>query len=367
LTLISQTGCLSFHQASGNKTLKKISTRSRGLWLLNIYVTVLAVCASLAANAAPKSAAKKDPDVLGARGLDLMNQGEYKHAYKFLAEAVESRPGGIGLQYGLGVCAAHIQETEAALNAFTKVIVMTSHNQPMHAKVANLLLTQYRSTPYSCLNHTISPPGLIRWGSDAMPLKIYISDGKELPAKFNQRQLQPDEIKSLYSWVKSPDLMNRLGAAPGYKAEFRQSAANGLGLWEWASKEKVVSFELTNDHRAADVILFWCGTLYNNGATVYLPRTAGAPAIIICSVSGTGSLDKTASDRAIANFVAHEFGHALGLGHSLSQADLMYTNFDGIVDVRQKECTSSDKLTLRALYAIPANTYLNPVVVRKKK
>jgi hypothetical protein len=310
-----------------------------------------------------------DAKLSGARGTELVKKGDYKAALTCFTQAVAANPGEVNNQYGLGLCAAQLRQSALAMSSFSKVVVMTLQNNTLNKQVGQLLSAQYKCAPYSCVNTGISPPGLVRWHSESMPIKVFIADGKALPAQYTDRIISNKELATLDASIKNPQFISTLKPAPSYKSEYRQYANAGLGYWSWAASERLISYEVVGDPRVADVVVFWCENSYNNGATAYTRTAPGGPAVYVllpvsCLPAG---LDHISAKNVVANFMAHEFGRALGLQHSAGDSDVMFADYGVRPDPRARQCSNNDKQTLRTLYSLPAAVYFNSVAPRKTK
>ncbi len=292
-------------------------------------------------------------DLIVAQGIELYKAKQYKAAFEKFSQAEKSKTDSTLIQYYLGMSAMQTQNLVKGRDALAKVAVMTTLNDKMH-KAAAAVLNQYvHCTAYSCLSSDMSVPGVVRWEKAALPLKIYISDGKQLPEIFTNKHVDPGQMKQIIAWSRSGELMQRLSIAPGYNSKYKQFVLDGLKRWDWASRESLIAYQLTDDHTEADVIVFWCKNLFYQGSHTYLNKDG--PALVFLS---TEVFDQNNLPASIAAFSSHEFGHAWGLEHSNNPNDVMYVRPE---ESRARACSESDKLTLRALYSIPAKLYLRSV------
>lgn len=217
-----------------------------------------------------------------------------------------------------------------------------------------------------------SSSGVVRWISDQMPLKVYISNGLTLDnivdpvnnaplCNINNTGKWPDVAAQV---LENPERLQSLPVAEGFLANHYQAALEGISEWKRFENEGLFSFQFSNNPADADIYLFWTkqfragsgfALLYNDirGCTAkwmawYRDVQAGKniqfkPVVIIMrTTDSVGSPKSFAEMKAGA---AHEFGHALGIdGHSTNSNDLMSINYGhGVI-------SNNDAATIRYLY-----------------
>ncbi|MGH7583283.1 MAG: matrixin family metalloprotease [Gemmatimonadales bacterium] len=136
---------------------------------------------------------------------------------------------------------------------------------------------------------------------------------------------------------------------PGWRAAFLSDARAGMTAWE--SNPAGITFREVERPDSADIVVRWALRLPDStqaGVTQVNWGSDGA----IASAGMTLALHRGADTTTIPaerrrDVAAHEFGHALGLGHSGSRDDLMFPAT--LVEAPYPR----DIATLRLLYAVP--------------
>jgi len=168
---------------------------------------------------------------------------------------------------------------------------------------------------------------LIRWADSCMPLRFFIA-----PMRF-------------YSKI-------------GEDYKYKQIVIRALETWQQASRGKV-TFAIVNSLNESQINLDWkrvdrkalghCYFHFDSNNRLYSAE------VKIGISDGIIHQDYMAEDE-VYHTVLHEIGHAIGLGHSPFESDIMYTphKYGSIA------LTAQDKLTLQWLYkfnagAVPAD------------
>ena len=171
----------------------------------------------------------------------------------------------------------------------------------------------------SYLNESVKNGYLLRW--TRMPITVYIA-----PMKFYSKQ--------------------------GEEAAYRRLAEKALKSWEIVS-EGLVKFKLVNSLYDSQINLDWkrvertalghCTYNYDNKMRLY-----GADVSIGLT---DGKVHQAYdSESEVYHTILHEIGHALGLGHSPYESDIMYTPHKyGVVDL-----SDNDIFSIQCLYSFPA-------------
>lgn len=171
----------------------------------------------------------------------------------------------------------------------------------------------------SYLNESVKNGYLLRW--TRMPITVYIA-----PMKFYSKQ--------------------------GEEAAYRRLAEKALKSWEIVS-EGLVKFKLVNSLYDSQINLDWkrvertalghCTYNYDNKMRLY-----GADVSIGLTDGKVHQAYESESE--VYHTILHEIGHALGLGHSPYESDIMYTPHKyGVVDL-----SDNDIFSIQCLYSFPA-------------
>jgi hypothetical protein len=127
----------------------------------------------------------------------------------------------------------------------------------------------------------------------------------------------------------------------------------GIRAWEGVAKRGVPSFEFLDAPSEADILIRWTASTDGYWAIAHTAIMRGRSERLEIDnllITGTWQGGKPAPLDAIRTSVAHEIGHALGIGgHSGSPDDIMYATYDPEV----LGLSARDRATLRRLYAAP--------------
>ena len=179
------------------------------------------------------------------------------------------------------------------------------------------------------LNYGIKNGCLLRWQS--MPLKVFIA-----PMNFYSKQ--------------------------GEDLEYRRLVFKALETWEKAG-EGLISFQLVDNLLSSQINVVWrrvdrkalghCQFDYDSTNRLY-----GAE-VSIGLTDGKIHKDYN-SESEVYHTILHEIGHALGLGHSPYDTDIMYSPHKyGVVDL-----SLNDVFSIQALYSLPASTPIKQIAAK---
>lgn len=217
---------------------------------------------------------------------------------------------------------------------------------------------------------TIPPtvPGSIkrRWLATAFPLRIYVSEGLQLPPGMNGRTLSKPEYATVSQMFKNTDSFRTFPRNSKYTMEDRNNVYGGLAMW---NGERTVPFTQTNSPADADVLVFFTDDLDGNKAGVCAyPYEYRQPNIIQMKIGDKAEYDKEDWNKRERLIAAHEFGHAFGLDHSPDVNDVMYET-EGMSEkdwsgYSARPLSEGDKAALKAQYSKTPGAWLLPVKPR---
>ncbi|MCA9804083.1 MAG: matrixin family metalloprotease [Cyanobacteria bacterium HKST-UBA02] len=293
-----------------------------------------------------------------SKGAELIKKGQYAEAVDFYLKERDRSPGDAQANYYLGLSYIYAGKPEESEDPLSRVVVGSTGGATAHG-AASLLYRYRRIRPYSCVQDSLRPPGLIRWNRKTMPLQIYVSDGRMLPGVFDDLELSPGEHVQVGKWSRNPSFMARLAVSPLYKPIHRQTVMSGYRAWDWAKSEDLIDYAFTGDPTKADLLVFWCNKLRRYDGVTYhppLPKGKNYPTVMFINLRKSQGPTAASYQDIIREVAAHEMGHVLGLLHSPNKEDLMYPEGKGKLAI-----SSGDRTTLRALYHMPADVLLAPV------
>lgn len=302
---------------------------------------------------------KKDPQAMKSLklGAALINQKKFREAEKVLKNACKRTPRNPSLQFYLGVASLYTKQMAQGQKSFCNTVIMTTHKDPWNIKAQSYLAKYFRIRPYPTL---IAHKSLVRWSTQAMPLKIYVTDGRVLPGAMGSKILSRKEYAQVGKWCRNPRFINRLSSSKLYKRSFNNSIYKGVRNWSWAVAERIISYQFTSNFADANVIVFWADSLPKHSGYTYCPgypEQRYSPAVVVMSLKNADS-PRFPAEKHLEAIMTHEFGHVLGLDHSPNKSDIMYQ----VTDPNNYAFSSGDKATLRSLYSVPPDVYFYPVV-----
>lgn len=296
--------------------------------------------------------------------MNLARSGKYDQALKGLGPYADKHPRNKTANYYAGYCKAGLGDVVGAKEYMGRVLVAATPGSSFHTRAVTFFRQNARTfnrvSPFSC----VAEGKLIRWKKSKKPLKVFVSNGWQLPSGYGQGSANANSLQKLQRQLSSNNYRRGMRACPGFIPEMRNYAIWALGQWEFVKKEGIFDYELVKDPRVADIYVFWAPTLPGKaGFTSY--TFPGNIAVIEIQTKMPQSYDKQSARQIYMHIIAHEFGHAFGLQHSHNTHDLMAPSTEKIifyvgrgVGKLPKGITENDRECLRVLYSMPTDCYL---------
>lgn len=299
---------------------------------------------------------------LALQGHAAFKQKRFDEAIEKFSAAAKLKPLDPSVNYFLGLSAMYKDDYKLAEKALSRVVVMSGPKEKFAVSALQCFDSRRkefeRVRPYSCI---MQGGKFWRWAKEAMPISVYLSQGKELPKGYVGNDLNPAKMKELSRWLRDPRFVQKLKTLRHFREEYGSAVRNGLTDWAWANTEGVVKYKIVDDPTVADILVFYCSTLPATKAGLTTVSDVRHEQVIVqFPVEYFYKLPLHQWSTLIRSIAGHEFGHAFGLQHSEFPRDLMYDTEKikyvnrGTDQTGPNQVTNNDAATLRALYDLPA-------------
>jgi len=143
------------------------------------------------------------------------------------------------------------------------------------------------------------------------------------------------------------------GGVRNWSDDYAHAADWAVSHWDGAGL--TVRFQTGADSASADVLMVWSDSLggLREGRADVTMTGSGDIVRVVLLLGARAPSGRPHTAREMVTIALHEFGHAVGLGHSPDSADALYPMSTAT------DLTARDRRTAALLYALPAGSLKN--------
>lgn len=284
------------------------------------------------------------------KGNNYIRQKKFKEATDCFFSALKQRPRSPVLYYYLGTSYLYQGNMRAAKASMARSIALSANGSKMNKQAVQTFYKYWRYKPYSALVGYTTPPDMRRWARKKMPLAVWIADGTMLPNHLNKKIMDAQETMDISQGVKNRQYLARLQKSSFYKTPYKAALIKGIEKWNWAVRERLLSYKFVNNPAKADILIFWSNELRGFAGWAYHPAVIPGQqyaGIIVMNLRPIQGREVKDACHSLTFTMCHEFGHILGMDHSPNEEDVMFARNTA------ENFSQGDYSSFRALYSLP--------------